>query len=853
LLEGGPYTKLTSGGVRTVADYTDTTAVSGTQYWYRVTAVDLAGNESPYAVTTAIRPTVDTTAPDAPTGLVTSAVGINDVFVDWDANNEPDLAGYNIYRSTVSGSGFVKQNVTLLIASEYRDFTTVASTTYYYRATAVDQTGNESVPSAEATWAVPGTDTTPPADPTGLVLVPSTSGILLSWTANTESDFQDYEVDRSATGVGGWSTIGTPGAATLNDTGAVAGAVNYYRIRARDNDNNWSGYLTGNATRPSGSVPAGSFVPTFVGTMVPCVIHARLIRKTNYSPTTGNTTEESSEFPSFASQNPLLYRYEFNFAAGAGEPQGSYPQLRGWNAAHIYDTPGTYTIEGTVTPPNGGTPVVYRTTRSVAADTRVPIYVSSSGSGTGSGLTEATAVTPTRAQAVYNAGTGPFKVLYKNGQTYNYSGDNPFLSITKPNTLVSNYGTGNRPLFVYSGPGASQRKFFHVQSGGTNAFLQNLQFDQSYTGVVHETFIYFASTNGAARNCYFRKADRCFSHTDNGSTKGVLIQTCRGEDDLKRDNFAGLCTGEDWVFLGCYSGNTLEEHPFRISGTDRVLVHDCEFEEAKRTGTYIPDDFGAVNNLQNGNFYYFRKCRLRSIGGGELHIGPLDQCTGQSLGRTRYVVYEQCDINSSFIITPGTHYLMLRNNYIHFNGSDLIEMKGYWYNHPTCQPTIKFDKGTKDIRIYNNTLVNTSGSGDAAIVIRSQESEQGTDYPVATGPVDMKNNYFVGGSGLTSTSANVDFVNDSLIDDSISADRNVWSSLVRFQKQGAFIDLAAWNALPEVGQDDAENVAFSTNFTPGVASKARTFGRPVQGVWEDYNGNTRSQSDSTWSAGAIQT
>jgi fibronectin type 3 domain-containing protein len=305
--EGGPYTKLTSGGLRTVSDYTDTTAVSGTQYWYRVTAVDFAGNESPYAVVTTIRPSVDATAPAVPTGLTANGIGINDVLVDWDANTDTDLAGYNIYRTTTSGMSYTKLNGgTLLVASQYRDTTTVAATTYYYAVTAVDTTGNESAKSAEVTWGVPATDTTPPADPTGLVLVPSVSGILLSWNANLESDFLNYEVDRSATGVGAWSTIASPTAATYNDTGATAGAVNYYRIRARDNDSNWSGYLTGNATRPTGSTPGGSFIPTFVGTYVPCVVHARLVNKTNYNPSTGETAIQSSEFPSFASQNPLL-------------------------------------------------------------------------------------------------------------------------------------------------------------------------------------------------------------------------------------------------------------------------------------------------------------------------------------------------------------------------------------------------------------------------------------------------------------------------------------------------------------------------------------------------------------------
>ncbi len=95
----------------------------------------------------------DVTPPAVPTGLVaTPAEG--KVWVDWNDNGESDLVGYNVYRSTTSGSGYGKLNGSLpvdhLTISEYLDASVTNGTTYYYAVTAVDSSGNESGYSSEA-------------------------------------------------------------------------------------------------------------------------------------------------------------------------------------------------------------------------------------------------------------------------------------------------------------------------------------------------------------------------------------------------------------------------------------------------------------------------------------------------------------------------------------------------------------------------------------------------------------------------------------------------------------------------------------------------------------------------------
>ena len=76
------------------------------------------------------------------------------VALTWDASTST-VTGYNVYRSTVSGSSYTKINSLLVAALNYTDSTVQNGTTYYYVTTAVDSNGNESVYSNEASAVVP--------------------------------------------------------------------------------------------------------------------------------------------------------------------------------------------------------------------------------------------------------------------------------------------------------------------------------------------------------------------------------------------------------------------------------------------------------------------------------------------------------------------------------------------------------------------------------------------------------------------------------------------------------------------------------------------------------------------------
>ena len=101
-------------------------------------------------------------APNEPRGL-TATPGDRVVNLDWDNNSEPDIAGYNIYSSTTSGSDFTKINISTVTNSQYQDSGLTNGVAYYYKVTALDTDSYESDYSSEVS-ATPN-DTTIPSAP----------------------------------------------------------------------------------------------------------------------------------------------------------------------------------------------------------------------------------------------------------------------------------------------------------------------------------------------------------------------------------------------------------------------------------------------------------------------------------------------------------------------------------------------------------------------------------------------------------------------------------------------------------------------------------------------------------------
>ena len=87
-----------------------------------------------------------------------------DVTLRWEANTEPDLAGYRIYRSATSGSGYVLAGTVLQPTTQFTDLN-IPDGKWYWVATAFDTDNLESGYSNEVTETL---DSLPPAPPKNL-------------------------------------------------------------------------------------------------------------------------------------------------------------------------------------------------------------------------------------------------------------------------------------------------------------------------------------------------------------------------------------------------------------------------------------------------------------------------------------------------------------------------------------------------------------------------------------------------------------------------------------------------------------------------------------------------------------
>jgi hypothetical protein len=133
----------------------DTAPVTGSTYTYtaqRISNVELAGNalqlrsEPTAALTVTLR---DTFPPGPPRGLVSVPGSLNGkvtLDLSWDANPEPDLAGYHVYRVDLADAGAAPRLLTpeLLTVPAFRDTNVLPNHRYRYQVTALDRSGNES-------------------------------------------------------------------------------------------------------------------------------------------------------------------------------------------------------------------------------------------------------------------------------------------------------------------------------------------------------------------------------------------------------------------------------------------------------------------------------------------------------------------------------------------------------------------------------------------------------------------------------------------------------------------------------------------------------------------------------------
>ena len=205
--QNGTYSLL---GTVTATSYTNTGAKAGTTYWYKVKAVNSAG-ESAYSNVVSGKTTVTTLT-------MGHSAASGKPQLTWKAVS--GAASYRVYRATTKNGAYSVINTTKALT--YTNTGAALGTTYYYKVEALNAAGKSMGFSAVVEGKVA---------PVLAVGYSSVSGKpQLTWKAVPGAT--EYQVYRSTQQNSGYSKINTTTATSYVNTGAKAGTTYYYKIVA---------------------------------------------------------------------------------------------------------------------------------------------------------------------------------------------------------------------------------------------------------------------------------------------------------------------------------------------------------------------------------------------------------------------------------------------------------------------------------------------------------------------------------------------------------------------------------------------------------------------------------------------
>jgi glucuronyl esterase-like protein/fibronectin type III domain protein len=184
--------------------------------------------------------------PAAPTSL--SAVGGNAVVnLTWVQSVSPGITQNKVYRSTTGSSGPYSLRTTLSPTTSFADTSVVNGTQYFYTVTASNANGESGFSAFSGATPNPPP---PPPTPTGLAAMPGNGQVSLSW--NASSGATSYNVKRSTTSGGPYTTITNRTTTSFINTGLANGTTYYYVVSALN-----SGGESGNTSQVS-ATPSGT-------------------------------------------------------------------------------------------------------------------------------------------------------------------------------------------------------------------------------------------------------------------------------------------------------------------------------------------------------------------------------------------------------------------------------------------------------------------------------------------------------------------------------------------------------------------------------------------------------------------
>ena len=222
----GTYTQIgTPGANATTYTDNDTALLDGTQYYYKVSATNSAG-DSPFS-----NEVNGITTLKVPTSLTATAVSSSQINLTW-TDNSASETGYKIEQSPVDNLHYTQVGTVGPNGTSYSATGLNEGTKYYYRVRAYNAIATSGYSSEKNATTLSNT----PAAPSGLTITSITSGsVILAWTDNSNNE-TGFKIQRKQGATGTYTQIGTPGANattyTDNDTALLDGTQYYYKVSA---------------------------------------------------------------------------------------------------------------------------------------------------------------------------------------------------------------------------------------------------------------------------------------------------------------------------------------------------------------------------------------------------------------------------------------------------------------------------------------------------------------------------------------------------------------------------------------------------------------------------------------------
>jgi hypothetical protein len=364
----------------------------------------------------------------------------------------------------------------------------------------------------------------------------------------------------------------------------------------------------------------------------------------------------------FGSGTALNSTISWNF----GDPGSEYDALVGFNAAHAYANPGTYTITLSITTPDGHVAVATQTV-TVAHDNRPTIYVAAGGNDANDGSSPNDPI-----QSLARLGqllTSGERVLFQAGDTFAFNSANALNLGGLQDVYVGSYGSGAQPVIFYNGP-AVGGEIIGTSNSSSGIVVQGLTFDSVYVNngnqqAIPSAFILVGNDITIIDNTFMNLGD------DLNLVLGpsnVLIQNNTSPDPTALSGYFGWVAGNEINFLGNTVASSAGEAVMRVAGvTDLELAYNNFTNNPETAGGTVSKN---TLSTQVGQYVYVYHNTFAS---GPVNAGPLGTDVANPNVDITDVVFDSNTVNNTTVlITAGAQNVVIKNNVINANGDSGI-------------------------------------------------------------------------------------------------------------------------------------------------------------------------------------